>query len=82
MRMHRLHNTEDDDMLSNLQRSDRRAALRAWDAAVESTRTYSALDSESYSRALVALDNTWRDAALPLPWYPSMVARGMSELRS
>ena len=60
----------------------RAAALTAWDNAVAATRSYDPCDTRSYSRTLELLDYTWHAAELPLPWYPAMVARGISEQRT
>lgn len=59
----------------------KRDALRAWDNATHATLDYSTVGSSMYTATLYELDATWRDADLPLPWYPSMIARGDLEAR-
>ncbi len=64
-----------------IQRCYLRAARDAWDASVraQGVRVDMWDGGEEYAHTLCTLDDAWRLAALPCPWYPSMVANGYSE---
>lgn len=71
-----------------MQSTDRSALLNAraaWDLAVFAYRDYGTVwaggSDDNYRLSLAALDSTWRAASLPLPWFPSSIARGAVEQR-
>lgn len=60
----------------------RRIARAAWDNAVIAYRfDMAGRNRSTYSASLSHLDDAWRAASLPLPWFPSMIARGDCERR-